>query len=274
MYSLQQFKNENAGQLVMSRGGIKGQCVSLAQRWAEVNGVGGAPVFPVANARNMGPNTRQDAFTWIPNKVGDPNSKPSPGDIVVFSWNHTGIAESSDGYTMTLFEQNDPTGSGAHSKNYSFNGCTGWLRLKQAPAPQGGTVADVTTTVEEMRIIHTEEEGWPLHETHQGKYDAQFMASWGGHGLREMVWEKWNKNGNWRNTRQAALDYYGTKAANDKLIQDLKNQVFQQQAQIVELNNQIKNPPAASQEQAAQTVAEVIKPAYSFWQKILPFLRK
>lgn len=130
MYSITQFINENQGTYVASRGGITGQCVSLVQKWAEKNGVTGTPVFPVANARDMGPNTRQDAYTWIPNKVGDPNSKPIAGDTVVFSWNHTGLCVSSDGYTMQLFQQNDSTGSTAHQKSYSFNGCTGWLRLK------------------------------------------------------------------------------------------------------------------------------------------------
>lgn len=130
MYSIQQFINENQGTLIASRGGITGQCVSLVQKWGEVNGVSGSPVFPVANAKDMNGSTRQDAYTWIPNKVGDPTSKPQPGDTVVFSWNHTGLCVTSDGYTIQMFQQNDPTGSTAHMKSYNFNGCTGWLRLK------------------------------------------------------------------------------------------------------------------------------------------------
>lgn len=130
MYAIQQFINENQGTLVASRSGITGQCVSLVQKWAEVNGVSGSPVFPVANAKDMNGSTRQDAFTWIKNISGDTSQKPQPGDVVVFNWNHTGLCVSSDGYTMQLFQQNDPTGSIAHMKSYNFNGCTGWLRLK------------------------------------------------------------------------------------------------------------------------------------------------
>lgn len=139
MYSIQQFINENQGTLVASRGGITGQCVSLVQKWGEVNGVSGTPIFPVANAKDMNGSTRQDAYTWIPNKVGDPNSKPQPGDTVVFNWNHVVLCVNSDGYTIQAFQQNDPTGSTAHMKSYSFSGCTGWLRLKQAAQPQGVT---------------------------------------------------------------------------------------------------------------------------------------
>lgn len=151
MYSVQQFINENQGTLVVSGGGIKGQCVSLVQKWAEVNGVGGSPVLPIANARDAGPGTRQDAFTWIPNKIGDPSSKPIPGDLVFFSWNHTGLCISSDGYTIQMFQQNDPTGSTAHMKNYSFSGCTGWLRLKQAAQPQG--VPQVMATRQDIEAL-------------------------------------------------------------------------------------------------------------------------
>ena len=239
MYSIQQFKNDNQGTLVASRGGITGQCVSLVQKWAEVNGVGGSPVFPVANARDMNATTRTDAFTWTKNIQGDPNSKPQPGDIVVFSWNHTGLCEASDGYTITMFQQNDPTGSTAHTKNYSFNGCTGWLTLKN----KGGvSMADIVTT-DELRIIHSEMEGWPLHETHQGKFDGQFNASWGGQPLRTVLWDKWNKNDGWRVTRQNALAYYGTKAANDALVADLRKQLADTTKQYQDL---LAKPPVAS----------------------------
>lgn len=235
MYSIQQFKNENQGTLVASRGGITGQCVSLVQRWAEVNGVSGSPVFPVANARDMNANTRQDAFTWIPNKVGDPTSKPEPGDIVVFSWNHTGLCEGSDGYTMTLFQQNDPTGSTAHSKNYSFNGCTGWLRLKS----QGG--ASVKPTIEQMRYIHADSEGWDWKECMKGTYDKQFNDSWGWQTLDAMLKDKWApKNDGWRQRRQDALNYYAQKPANDKVVTDLKTQIQTQQDTITKLNEQLK----------------------------------
>jgi hypothetical protein len=99
----------------------------------------------------MNGSTRQDAFIWIKNISGDTSQKPQPGDVVVFSWNHTGLCVTSDGYTMQLFQQNDPTGSIAHMKSYNFNGCTGWLRLKQAAQPQG--VPQVMATRQDIEAL-------------------------------------------------------------------------------------------------------------------------
>ena len=137
--TLQQFMNAWANKKVPSRGGITGQCVSLVQKWAEDNGVSGTPVFPVASAYMMA-GKRPDAFTWVANT---PTGVPSPGDIVVFSnrvgggHGHTGIVVSANLNTLDVFQQNDPMGSGAYTKRYTYANVLGWLKFKQAPTNQG-----------------------------------------------------------------------------------------------------------------------------------------
>ena len=80
-------------------------------------------------------------------------------------------------------------------------------------------MADIVTK-DELRIIHSELEGWSLQDTHQGKFDSQFAASWGGQPLRTVLWEKWNKNGAFRAARERNRIFYDTYAAT---IADLPN---------------------------------------------------
>lgn len=111
----------------------------MVQKWAEDNGVGGAPVFPVAAAKDM-VGTRGDAFNWLPNT---PTGVPQPGDIIVWNtavgpYGHTAIFIDGNSSSFRSFDQNWPTGSAAHVQNHNYNGVVGWLRFKQAtPAPQG-----------------------------------------------------------------------------------------------------------------------------------------
>lgn len=129
--SIQEFINKYNGQYIASRGGITGQCVSLVQRFAEENGVGGTPVFPVPAAKDM-VNIRLDAFDWIGNT---PSNVPQPGDIIVFGtavgpYGHTSVFEHGDSNSFVSFDQNWPGGSAAHRQDHNYNGVLGWLRLK------------------------------------------------------------------------------------------------------------------------------------------------
>lgn len=138
MANLNEFINAWTGQYIPSRGGIKGQCVSMVQHWAEDNGVGGTPVFPVAAAKDM-PNQRGDAFNWITNT---PTGVPQPGDIIVWNtavgpYGHTAIFVDGNASSFRSFDQNWPTGSAAHIQNHNYNGVVGWLRFKNQQPQQG-----------------------------------------------------------------------------------------------------------------------------------------
>lgn len=146
--NLQEFIKQYQGKQVNSRGGILGECVALAQRWAEVNGVSGSPVFPVAAAKDMA-GSRPDAFTWIANT---PTGVPQPGDIIVMNgrvgggYGHTGIVTAANQNTFNIFDQwNIGGGATAGIRTYGYGSVSGWLRLKnKASNNQGGNMAQVS----------------------------------------------------------------------------------------------------------------------------------
>lgn len=135
-----------AGRRVNSCGGLLGECVALSQLYSnEVLGVGGCPVFPVGAAKDM-PNSRLDAFVYIPNSV---TGIPPYGSIVIFNgrvgggYGHTGVAiEGCDLNQVRVIQQNDPTGSGVSIKVYPYTNVSGWLVKKEnnVPQPGGGDV--------------------------------------------------------------------------------------------------------------------------------------
>lgn len=134
--NVQDFVNEWNGRLVPSRGGILGQCVSLVQAWAQENGIGGTPVFPVGAAKDLA-GVRGDTFNFTANT---PDGVPPAGAIAIFNgrmgggYGHTGVVVSADKNTINMFQQNDPYGSGGSVKAYNYNNVIGWLTLKN----QGG----------------------------------------------------------------------------------------------------------------------------------------
>jgi hypothetical protein len=223
----------------------------LSQQWAQINGVGGTPVFPVPAARLM-VGARPDAFVWVKNTI---TGVPPVGAIPVWNGNvgggygHTGVVVSANAFTMDVFQQNDPAGSGAHVKRYNYKNVEGWLIFKsQAPAQpvQGGTSMKFGNDDNSrglLRIIHSELEGWDYHKTHAGEYDAQFLASWIGQDVIGCIWEKWNKNGNWRNIREKKMREY------DILVQQLADSKTKAEYEAV----------AAQAKASAERVAELEK---------------
>lgn len=272
--SLNSFVSAWSGKYVPSRGGLPRECVSLSQAWAEVNGVTGAPVFPVQYAYQMG-GTRPDFFTWIANT---PEGVPQPGDIVVWgkSWGggagHTGVVVAANVNTMDVFQQNNPTGKPALTKTERYNDCLGWLRLK------GGGNMPTKVTKETLRMIHSEMEGWPFQEVHAGKFDAQFWASWGNADLEACMWEKWNKNGAYRNEREAALDFWRNKKTAlearvkdfDAVVTDrdkLAGQVQELTKKVADLTKQYQDALNKPNEDS-KLIDETVGQAKKWWQRI------
>lgn len=263
------------GKMIPSRGGILGECVSLTQAWAEVNGVTGTPVFPVAAAKDM-VNSRPDFFTWIANT---PTGVPSAGDIIVWNtqvgkWGHTAVFINGNSTTFNSFDQNWPIGSPAHTQAHNYNGVVGWLRLKGNT--QGGDMPTKVNT-NTLRVIHTEEEGWPLVETHRGDFDAQFAAAWGGQDLEAVMLDKFYKNDAFRGLRVNAIDYYQNKRPG------LEAQLKGQQDQIATATTRLATAQKRIDELTAQlgvppVVIPVIPPTSvptppsesqaSFWKRI------
>lgn len=166
--SISQWYPTVAGKRVNSKGGLLGECVALSQKYAnEVLGVSGAPVFPVAGAKDM-INTRTDAFTTV---LNTPTGVPPYGSIVVFNgrvgggYGHTGVAiEGSDTNKVRVIQQNDPTGSGVSIKEYNYNNVSGWLVPKGQAQPSGGEdmVINGENEFARMNQLHVQLLGRPL----------------------------------------------------------------------------------------------------------------
>lgn len=216
MVTLQQFMNAWQGKKVPSRGGITGQCVSLVQHWAEDQGIGGTPVFPVPSAYLMA-GKRPDAFTWVANT---PTGVPSPGDIVVFGnkvgggHGHTGIVVSANKNSLDVFQQNDPMGSGAYTKRYTYANVVGWLKFKQAaPAAPQGDIMITENDRDPIRVISSEVKGWDFDAVHRGTWDAREVGAWKGRPWHDFVMQAWNEGAAFRQARNQKMRDYDVLAA-------------------------------------------------------------
>lgn len=229
------------------------QCVAWAAQFSgELNGIGYLPTPKSNGAKDIYEQFAAPLPNGYDRIANTPSFIPQKGDMVVWGampsnpYGHVAIANGvGDTNSFQSYDQNWTGGEKVHLVNHNYNYVLGVLRSKNltaAPAAPGGTMADIVTT-DELRIIHSELEGWPLADTHAGKFDAQFNASWGGQPLRTVLWDKWNKDGDWRNLRQTALDYYATKAANDALVADLRKQLADTTKQYQDL---LAKPPVAS----------------------------
>lgn len=128
---IQEFEGKYNGQLVQSRHGILGQCVSVTSLWAEENGWqelwGNGDD---STAALIFQTLRSPDYEVVANT---PDNFPAPGDLFFFGptygagAGHTGVVVRADANTVTLFQQNDPEGSVAHEKTYNYNGAAGWF---------------------------------------------------------------------------------------------------------------------------------------------------
>lgn len=118
------------------------QCFDLAIAWCEALGLPLSVFSGLMYAYQIWePSTvmAMENFERIPNT---PDAVPQAGDIVVWdkkfngTAGHVGIATGnfSDTTKFQCFEQNDPTGSNSHLKDYNYNHVVGWLRYKESPS--------------------------------------------------------------------------------------------------------------------------------------------
>ncbi len=230
--NIDQFVAKYNGVHIDEDGYYGAQCWDVSARYARE--VVGCPSFPTGSGGAEGlfrifANPIPNYFDRIANNAADPNQLPIKGDIVVWNssfsppWGHTAVVISANSAGVTVLEQNGNNPGGvSYIKTRGWTGVSGWLR------PKGGSMPDkVDTSLN--RIIHSEMEGWPYHETHAGKFDKEFAGAWGGKNLVDMIWSKWNQNGAFREKRVKALAFYdsGTKQLNESnaLITTLRQQI-------------------------------------------------
>jgi hypothetical protein len=235
--NLTQFKDWANGKSLgkYTDGEFVGQCVSLINQY-------------LARTQGIYAGKWGHAYAWA--NDGNPirtyydkvSGTPQAGDLLVWGTNYGGgyghIAISLGGGKM--LEQNGAKALVTTISNQWANPTI--LRRKGAPAPQGGSNVATKVTIPLLRIIHSEMEGWPYHDTHAGKFDKAFWDSWGGQDLEAVIWEKWNKNGNWRNQREANRVFF---EQNSALLEELKKNPTK--AQYDEVYTKMKEEQAKAQ---------------------------
>lgn len=112
--------------------GNRGQCVGLVEVWTDSLGL----PHVWGNAKDLLADAPAASYGVVTNQ---PTNYPVSGDVVVWgpSWGagfgHTGVVVSADVMALTVFQQNDPTGSVPHLKRYTYAGVAGWLHPKVGP---------------------------------------------------------------------------------------------------------------------------------------------
>lgn len=220
MADLNSFINQNMGKMVGSRGGIAGQCVSLVQAWAEANGVGGTPVFPVAAAKDMA-GARSDSFDWIGNT---PSNVPQAGDIVVWGtgvgqYGHTAIFVDGNANSFTSFDSNWPVGTSAHKQAHNYNGVVGWLRLK------GNNNVGVANTEYDRVVIENYNLGVQLRNTQGELNDARNLLKQQGDRINELQKAVDDANALVQKLQAELVANGNDKAALTKKVEELQKRV-------------------------------------------------
>lgn len=233
-------------------GGYLGQCVSLVNQYCWR--VLGVPAAAWGNAKDWA--TSAPVLQYF-----DKVSSPQRGDIGVLGSNYGGGVGHIFIYLSptTMIEQNGRSALRITTGN-AYSSPIAILRRKGTPQ-QGGSNVATKATRETLRMIHSEMEGWPLVDTHNGKFDAQFWASWGGQDLEPIMWEKWNKNAPWRNLRQTALDFYAQYGSS---IGELKGRPSQEEwdkmrAEMQVAEQKMKDAIALADQRAKDLAAEQAK---------------
>lgn len=87
---------------------------------------------------------------------------------------------------------------------------------------QGGDVSQLSideSDVGVLRITHSEIGGWPLHDTHAGKFDQLFVDTYRGKSYGELIWAQWTNGQAYRDVKQAHEAFFAKYSA---IIGDLE----------------------------------------------------
>lgn len=114
----------------------KGECVGLIEVFLDVLNLNTPHLY--GNAKDLLENADKTKFDVVYNDPNNYNQFPPRGAIMVAdsSWGwgkgHTGLVLRANGYTFSLFDQNNPVGSRPTITNYhNYAGWKGWLIPKK-----------------------------------------------------------------------------------------------------------------------------------------------
>lgn len=110
----------------------KGQCVGLIEIFLDVLNLNTPHLY--GNAKDLLTNAPTDKFEVVYNDPNNYDQFPPIGAIMVFGTSyggglgHCGIVVRANGYTFSLFDQNNPVGSRPTLTNYhNYAGVEGWF---------------------------------------------------------------------------------------------------------------------------------------------------
>lgn len=239
--------NSKVGTTVVDKSNsrLNGQCVALEKNLLDFLGAPN-PYAARGNAKDYANKLLSEGIAtngkgWL-NVVVNPTMGVVGGNVYGHIWNDIeGTNWESNGARAVVVTKNTrPAIQGRQWVNLDK-----WIR--------GDDMADKVDT-NLLRIIHSEMEGWDLDRTHRGEYDKQFNDSWGGANLKDVIWEKWNKNGNFRADRERNRKFW--EKYNGKIAE------FEGQAEKIKtLEARIKELEAAAGSGDAEKKLQAIKDA-------------
>lgn len=134
------FVKKYIGRYIDYDGRYGAQCVDLMRAYSkEVHNMSPYIAIPtLGNAKDIYTRYFAGGYKKIPNT---PTGVPKQGDIIFFKtsyWfpylygfaGHVAIVESANVNSMTVFEQNYPTGHACKLSKHSYKDCLGWLTPK------------------------------------------------------------------------------------------------------------------------------------------------
>lgn len=234
------------------------QCVAWAAVYsAEIGNTGYMPTPASGGARDIYEAFANPLPAQYDRIANTPTGVPKKGDIVVWGtgigpYGHVAVA-TGDGDTNTFrsYDQNWVRGQAVTLTNHNYTGVKGWLRPKNltnaAPAA-GGTMAETVQQVEQ-RLLHG-----------PGGID-EWIVKYAG--LSDQFYAAKTQIQSQQDQIAKLTADLATAQANDA----------SDAAKIASLEEQIKNVPSGPHQDAAQEVADQLKPVVGFWARVLKFLR-
>ena len=140
----------------------------------------------------------------------------------------------------TISEYNYTTRGGYGTRTVNLNEAT-WYKITKPSTSTGGTEVIDSKDITQVRAVTRDIKGWNAKKVDAGDYDKTEMAAWTGKPYKQFITEAVKEGAAYRTKREAALAYYAKKAANDKTIADLKEQVANLKLSEKTLQAQIKS---------------------------------
>lgn len=255
------------GKSVDRDGAFGAQCVDFAAQYtAELFGVGYLPTPVTGGARDI--YERFSLGQYFDKIANTPTFVPTKGDIVIW----TAFSNNQFGHIAIATGEGDTNWFNSYDQNWNaqrvekvrhnYNSVLGVLRPKALTAG----VKEMAVDINNVKDLYRQLLG---REANDSDAKSWVGLEWGRayYGIKDSP-----EGQAFAKRRTDALNGFPVV---QKQVTDLTAQVTAQQAQIDKLNAQIKElgSKPVTEDQAAQVVADTVKPSVSFIQKVINLLK-